>query len=108
MICDFETGICGVAGEEEMEIIDLNQPKKSIDLYYVTDPICSHCWAIEPALRRFVAQYGDYFHFHTVMGGLLEKWHERPTTHRSSKRNFQTGGRCYSLERSWGIFKNAN
>ncbi|MEH7523127.1 DsbA family protein [Bacillus sp. JJ1503] len=78
MICDLETGVCGVAGEEEMEVIDFNQPKKSVNLYYVTDPICSHCWAIEPNLRRFVEQYGDYFNFHTVMGGLLEKWHDGP------------------------------
>src|SRR5699024_7586376 len=60
------------------EVIDLNQPKKSIDVYYVTDPICSHCWAIEPVLRRFIEQYGDYFNFHTVMGGLLEKWGDGP------------------------------
>ena len=78
MICDLETGVCGIAEEEEMEMIDFNQPKKSIDLYYVTDPICSHCWAIEPVLRRFTEQYGDYFNFHTVMGGLLEKWHDGP------------------------------
>ncbi|UJL48323.1 DsbA family protein [Virgibacillus sp. NKC19-16] len=78
MICDAETGVCGVTEEEEMEMIDFNQPKKSINLYYVTDPICSHCWAIEPVLRRFVEQYGDHFNFHTVMGGLLEKWHDGP------------------------------
>jgi putative protein-disulfide isomerase len=78
MICDLETGVCGVAGEEEMEIIDFNQPKKSIEVYYVTDPICSHCWAIEPVLRRFKEQYGHYFNFHPVMGGLLEKWHDGP------------------------------
>ena len=78
MICDLETGVCGEAGDEEMEIIDFNQPEKSINIYYVTDPICSHCWAIEPELRRFVEQYGDYFNFHTVMGGLLEKWHDGP------------------------------
>ncbi|GHH99664.1 DsbA family protein [Neobacillus kokaensis] len=78
MICDLETGVCGVSGEEEMEMIDLNQPKKSIEVYYVTDPICSHCWALEPVLRRFTEQYGDYFNFHTVMGGLLEKWGDGP------------------------------
>jgi putative protein-disulfide isomerase len=78
MICDLETGVCGVAGEEEMEIIDFNQPKKTVDLYYVTDPICSHCWALEPVHRRFVEQYGQYFNLHTVMGGLLEKWHDGP------------------------------
>lgn len=73
MVCDAETGICGEAGDETMEMIDLN-PQKTIDLYYVTDPICSHCWALEPVLRRFVEQYGHYFNFKTVMGGLLDKW----------------------------------
>jgi putative protein-disulfide isomerase len=74
MVCDVETGVCGVAGEEEMEMIDLNAPEKKLHLYYVTDPICSHCWALEPVLGRFKEQYGQYLHFHTVMGGLLEKW----------------------------------
>ena len=78
MICDLETGVCGIAGEEEMEMIDFSQPKRSIEVYYVTDPICSHCWAIEPVLRRFKEQYGHYFNFHPVMGGLLEKWHDGP------------------------------
>jgi len=78
MICDLKTGVCGEVGEDEMEVIDFNQPQKSVQLYYVTDPICSHCWAIEPVLRRFVEQYGHYFNFHTVMGGLLEKWHDGP------------------------------
>lgn len=78
MICDVETGVCGVASDDDMEMIDLNQPTKKIDLYYVTDPICSHCWALEPTLRRFMKQYGQYFNFKTVMGGLLEKWHGGP------------------------------
>lgn len=78
MVCDLETGVCGAAGEEEMELMDFSKTNKSLDLYYVTDPICSHCWAIEPVLRRFKEQYGHYFHFHTVMGGLLEKWHDGP------------------------------
>lgn len=78
LICDMETGVCGVAGDDEVEVIDLNQPKKTINLYYVTDPICSHCWALEPELRRFKEEYGHYFNFHTVMGGLLEKWDGGP------------------------------
>ncbi|MFC5406625.1 DsbA family protein [Cohnella soli] len=83
MICDLETGVCGVAGEEEMEMIDFNQPQKSIEVYYVTDPICSHCWALDPVLRRFKEQYGHYFNFHTVMGGLLEKWGDEPVDPRN-------------------------
>ncbi|AJS61233.1 DsbA family oxidoreductase [Paenibacillus sp. IHBB 10380] len=74
LICDLETGICGETGDEVMEIIDLNPPHKKVNLYYVTDPICSHCWALEPVLRRFEEQYGQYVKFHTVMGGLLEGW----------------------------------
>ncbi|WP_084380747.1 DsbA family protein [Sutcliffiella cohnii] len=61
-----------------MEVIDLNKPEKKINLYYVTDPICSHCWALEPTLRRLKEEYGHYFNFHTVMGGLLEKWGDGP------------------------------
>ena len=30
-----ETGVCGDSEENEMEVIDLN-PKKKIDIYYVT------------------------------------------------------------------------
>ena len=74
MVCDLETGICGEAGEDVMEIINLNQPQKKITLYYVTDPICSHCWALEPVLRRFEKQYGQYIKIQTVMGGLLPNW----------------------------------
>jgi len=76
MACDLETGICGIADNEDMTLVDFNKPNKTLDLYYVTDPICSHCWALEPVLRRFVSQYGHYFNFHTVMGGLLEKWED--------------------------------
>ncbi|NGP45638.1 DsbA family protein [Bacillaceae bacterium SIJ1] len=78
MMCDLETGVCGPADEEGMQMIDFNEPVKTIDLYYVTDPICSHCWALEPVLRRFTAQYGHYVNVHTVMGGLLEKWSDTP------------------------------
>ncbi|MCY9548394.1 DsbA family protein [Lysinibacillus xylanilyticus] len=74
LICDIETGVCGVSEDDEMQVIDFSQKRKSIDVYYVTDPICSHCWALEPVLRRFVEQYGHYVNFHTIMGGLLEKW----------------------------------
>ncbi len=76
MVCDVETGVCGPSGEDDsaMEVIDFSAPKQTVDLYYVTDPICSHCWALEPVLRKFIDQYGNYFNMHTIMGGLLEKW----------------------------------
>lgn len=78
MACDLATSVCGPAENDEMELITFEQPKKRITIYYVTDPICSHCWALEPVLRRLIEQYGHYFNFRTVMGGLLEKWHDGP------------------------------
>ncbi|MFD0960038.1 DsbA family oxidoreductase [Paenibacillus chungangensis] len=74
MMCDLKTGLCGEAENDTMEMIHFEAPFEKATLYYVTDPICSHCWALEPALRRFQLQYGHYFEFHTVMGGLLESW----------------------------------
>lgn len=74
MVCDMKTGVCGEVGHEGLEILDFNEPVEKVDLYYVTDPICSHCWALEPVLRKFEEEYGQYFNLHTVMGGLLKNW----------------------------------
>ncbi|WP_240422079.1 DsbA family oxidoreductase [Paenibacillus periandrae] len=75
MMCDLETGVCGVVDEDPIEQFDLDQQIKKITLYYVTDPICSHCWALEPVLNRFLQQYGQYFNVNVIMGGLLASWH---------------------------------
>ncbi|WP_440108586.1 DsbA family protein [Paenibacillus sp. QZ-Y1] len=75
MVCDLETGVCGVAEDDTMQEIDLTQSAKKVTMYYVTDPICSHCWALEPVLNRFVEEYGQYFKTETLMGGLLASWH---------------------------------
>lgn len=69
--CNLETGVCGSDSDSQFSI-DLN-PKK-IEVYYFTDPICSHCWALEPTLRKLRLEYGHLFKFHTVMGGLIDKW----------------------------------
>ncbi|WP_138752867.1 DsbA family protein [Paenibacillus sinopodophylli] len=74
MMCDLETGVCGAADEDSIQSIDLNQINKKFTMYYVTDPICSHCWALEPVLNRFIRQYGHYFNIQVVMGGLLPHW----------------------------------
>lgn len=74
MVCDIETGVCGEVEGEQIETVELNNFPKKATVYYVTDPICSHCWALEPVLRKFQMQYGHYFTIQTIMGGLLEKW----------------------------------
>jgi len=80
MMCDLETGICGpVDSASDSEATSPLQPvtfrpTPKVDVYYVTDPICSHCWALEPTLRRFLEEYGRHLNVKTVMGGLLPQW----------------------------------
>jgi putative protein-disulfide isomerase len=43
-------------------------------ILFITDPICSHCWAMEPAWRRFLYHYGDHVEVTHLYGGLLPGW----------------------------------
>lgn len=76
-MCDLHTGVCGPADKDSaaspIEVIDLTNQTK-VKLIYYTDPICSSCWAIEPQLRKFKANYGHVLDIEYRMGGLLEKW----------------------------------
>jgi len=49
-----------------------NNENSKIDLYYFTDPLCSHCWALDTVLTRFKYEYQAYINIHTVMGALVE------------------------------------
>jgi 2-polyprenyl-6-methoxyphenol hydroxylase-like FAD-dependent oxidoreductase/predicted DsbA family dithiol-disulfide isomerase len=48
-------------------------PEK-ISVQYFTDPICSTCWIIQPALKRMSLEYGPHFEIKYYMGGLLPSW----------------------------------
>ena len=43
-------------------------------ILFATDPICSHCWAMEPAWRRFLYLYGEHVEVTHLYGGLLRAW----------------------------------
>ncbi len=73
-VCDLSTGECGPSDEEAIQRLDFSPQTSKLTLHYVTDPICSHCWALEPVLNRFQLQYGHHFEFNVVMGGLLPSW----------------------------------
>ncbi|AOM84441.1 DsbA family oxidoreductase [Salisediminibacterium beveridgei] len=78
LLFDIETGISGDTAETSAFVRAPASDSAPVILYYVTDPICSHCWAIEPVLRRFLTMYQGELTVRIVMGGLLEKWHGGP------------------------------
>lgn len=45
-----------------------------VQILFATDPICSHCWAMEPAWRRFLYLYGEHIDATHLYGGLLPGW----------------------------------
>ncbi|MEV7973518.1 DsbA family protein [Cellulomonas sp. NPDC089187] len=63
MTCDLSTGLCGPAESEQR-----------VRVTYVTDPICSACWAMEPAWRSARLRFGDTLDVQHVYGGLLPSW----------------------------------
>lgn len=71
-ICNSKTGICGL--DDEDDEITLNIETEKVQVYYFTDPICSHCYTLEPVIKKFREVYSDYINFNIVLGGLLENW----------------------------------
>lgn len=72
-VCETKTGVCTPTNDNTIEEINLNKQEK-VKLIYYTDPICSACWAIEPELKKFKLEYGDFIDIEYRMGGLLPNW----------------------------------
>lgn len=51
---------------------------EKIKVYYASDPICSHCWALEPHINQFFIQYGRYFDRTYLMGAIMPSWQDFP------------------------------
>jgi len=51
------------------------------NIVFVTDPICSHCWAIEPMWRRLRLNFS--FTYRYIHGGLLPGWQHFNDPHNS-------------------------
>lgn len=64
LACDLETGVCG-PGESSTARVSVT---------YVTDPICSACWVMEPAWRAVEFHLGHLFEVRHLYGGLLPRW----------------------------------
>ncbi|MFA5006104.1 MAG: DsbA family protein [Candidatus Izemoplasmatales bacterium] len=47
-------------------------PTERIKMLYFTDPVCSHCWALEGTMNRFKHEYAAVLDVVTVMGGMFD------------------------------------
>ncbi len=74
LLCDINSGICGVESDSTSTVAQVEAKSKSIKIIYFTDPICSSCWGIEPQLRRLKLEYGKEVEIEYHMGGLLKDW----------------------------------
>lgn len=75
LLCDPEANTCEIVQDVGAEKIEAPSNKHNqVTVYYFSDPICSYCWAFEPFLRKWLAEYGEYFVLEVKMGGLLKSW----------------------------------
>ncbi|MGW3916872.1 DsbA family protein [Streptomyces sp. NPDC005070] len=76
--CDLESGVCALPGDSAPLPGDtVASPAPEVGLTritYVTDPICSACWILEPAWRSLTERYRDLIDVRHVYGGLLRGW----------------------------------
>lgn len=68
--CDADTGACEIAPDPAGVV----RTVAGLRVVCVTDPLCSGCWALEPAWRRLLYRYGDVATVSNVYGGLLPSW----------------------------------
>jgi 2-polyprenyl-6-methoxyphenol hydroxylase-like FAD-dependent oxidoreductase/predicted DsbA family dithiol-disulfide isomerase len=61
-----------IAPAPRVAIIYPRPPKLTVK--YFTDPICSTCWIIQPALKKMSLEYGNHLDIKYYMGGLLPSW----------------------------------
>jgi predicted DsbA family dithiol-disulfide isomerase len=73
--CDLASGECGApVSVAEQRSSTARSSTPIIDILYVTDPVCSACWLMEPAWRKLLFHYGDHLNVRYVYGGLVPSW----------------------------------
>jgi putative protein-disulfide isomerase len=73
MGCATDSGTCPVPGTGSGVAAGF-APARRATVVYVTDPICSGCWALEPAWRKLRHHHGPLMDVRHVYGGLLPRW----------------------------------
>lgn len=74
LLCDPDSGVCEIEPADLPVRTQLPAENRPLRIVYVTDPICSSCWGIEPQLRKLKLEYGPVFEMQYCMGGLLPSW----------------------------------
>lgn len=67
-----EEGSCVLPEKSNKVQVDGRAVISEHQIIFVTDPICSHCWALEPAWRRLQLEYDITVRY--IHGGLLPGW----------------------------------
>ncbi|RMF79827.1 MAG: DsbA family protein [Chloroflexi bacterium] len=74
MYCDPETGLCypdiPSDAQADATTATIDADIERVEIWYSTDPTCSHCWGMEPAWRRFLYHYGSHIKYRYIYGGL--------------------------------------
>ncbi len=71
--CDLTTGQCGPSDLPDEEVIVV-AAKPQVQVLFITDPVCSHCWGLEPVWRKLLYLYRSFISFRYIYGGLLPSW----------------------------------
>jgi predicted DsbA family dithiol-disulfide isomerase len=71
--CELESGECVPESQLKDGTLDLKTADR-VEVLLFTDPICSHCWAMEPSWRKFLFHYGNELRWRLIYGGLLPGW----------------------------------
>lgn len=75
MSCDTSSGACAAPTMDPPHQADPLAPARTTaTAIYVTDPICSGCWALEPAWRKLAHRHREILSVRHVYGGLLPAW----------------------------------
>lgn len=83
-VCDLESGTCELPTDPTTEATSGDTAPTTAGserdhagltrITYITDPICSACWILEPAWRSVTIRYADLIDTRHVYGGLLRGW----------------------------------
>ena len=65
----------------------------TVQIRFITDPVCSWSWGVEPQVRSLMWEFGEGVRFHWVMGGLARSYGPR---YRDEEGAIGSGPSCFA------------